>query len=121
MVVGAPGKNAANWREKSGYNIQTEAQRKQQYIPHSNPRVRTRKGVPELKRGVSVSLCGRHKAAGRVARMSVSRRDASCLWQALAGIPPGLNDNPEVVVIEGRSYDLIKVPRFKDFYRSRII
>ncbi len=34
---------------------------------------------------------------------------------------PGLNDAPEVVSIDGREYDLIKVPRFKDFYRGRII
>ena len=34
---------------------------------------------------------------------------------------PGLNDNPEVVTIEGTEYDLIKVPRLKGFYRSRII
>ena len=33
----------------------------------------------------------------------------------------GLNDAPEVRNIEGRDYDLIKVPRFKDFYRGRII
>ncbi len=34
---------------------------------------------------------------------------------------PGLNDSPEVVSIDGREYDLIKVPRYKDFYRGRII
>ncbi len=34
---------------------------------------------------------------------------------------PGLNDSPEVVSIDGREYDLIRVPRFKDFYRGRII
>lgn len=34
---------------------------------------------------------------------------------------PGLNDNPEVVTIDGAEYDLIKVPRPKGFYRSRII
>lgn len=34
---------------------------------------------------------------------------------------PGLNDNPEVIKIDGREYDLIRVPRFKDFYRGRII
>jgi GT2 family glycosyltransferase len=34
---------------------------------------------------------------------------------------PGLNDNPEVVTIDGRQMDLIKVPRYKDFYRQRII
>jgi glycosyltransferase involved in cell wall biosynthesis len=34
---------------------------------------------------------------------------------------PGLNDNPEVVRIEGVEYDLIKVPRYRDFYRGRII
>lgn len=34
---------------------------------------------------------------------------------------PGLNANPEVVHMDGRDYDLIKVPRFKDFYRGRII
>ena len=33
----------------------------------------------------------------------------------------GLNDAPEVRHIEGRDYDLIRVPRFKDFYRGRII
>jgi len=33
----------------------------------------------------------------------------------------GLNDTPEVRNIEGRDYDLIKIPRFKDFYRGRII
>lgn len=34
---------------------------------------------------------------------------------------PGLNDNPEVVRIAGQEYDLIRVPRFKNFYRGRII
>jgi GT2 family glycosyltransferase len=34
---------------------------------------------------------------------------------------PGLNDNPEVVTIDGAEYDLIRVPRPKGFYRSRII
>jgi hypothetical protein len=34
---------------------------------------------------------------------------------------PVLNDNPEVVTIDGRAYDLIKVPRYSGFYRSRII
>ncbi len=34
---------------------------------------------------------------------------------------PGLNDNPEVVTVEGREYDLIRVPRLKGFYRGRII
>ncbi len=34
---------------------------------------------------------------------------------------PGLNDSPEVISMDGREYDLIQVPRFKDFYRGRII
>jgi GT2 family glycosyltransferase len=34
---------------------------------------------------------------------------------------PGLNDNPEVKIIDGREYDLIRVPRLKGFYRGRII
>ncbi len=34
---------------------------------------------------------------------------------------PELNANPEVVKQDGRDYDLIRVPRFKDFYRGRII
>ena len=34
---------------------------------------------------------------------------------------PELNTSPEVKKIEGREYDLIRVPRFKDFYRGRII
>lgn len=34
---------------------------------------------------------------------------------------PNLNDDPEVITIEGREYDLIKVPRLKDYYRGRII
>lgn len=34
---------------------------------------------------------------------------------------PGLNDNPETVEIDGAEWDLIKVPRPKGFYRSRII
>jgi glycosyltransferase involved in cell wall biosynthesis len=34
---------------------------------------------------------------------------------------PSLNDNPEVVTIDGRKYDLIRVPRFSEFYRGRII
>ena len=34
---------------------------------------------------------------------------------------PDLNANPEVITLEGRDYDLIRVPRFKDFYRGRII
>lgn len=34
---------------------------------------------------------------------------------------PELNKAPEVVMLDGREYDLIKVPRFKDFYRGRII
>lgn len=32
-----------------------------------------------------------------------------------------LNDDPEVVTIAGREYDLIKVPRLKNLYRGRII
>ena len=34
---------------------------------------------------------------------------------------PGLNDNPETVTIDGAEYDLIRVPRPKGFYRTRII
>ena len=34
---------------------------------------------------------------------------------------PGLNDNPEVVTIDGAEYDLIRVPRPKGFYRGRVI
>ena len=34
---------------------------------------------------------------------------------------PDLNSNPEVVTLEGREYDLIRVPRLKDFYKGRII
>jgi GT2 family glycosyltransferase len=34
---------------------------------------------------------------------------------------PGLNANPEVITIDGREYDLIKVPRYKNYYRDRII
>lgn len=34
---------------------------------------------------------------------------------------PGLNDNPESVTIDGAEYDLIRVPRPKAFYRTRII
>ena len=34
---------------------------------------------------------------------------------------PGLNDDPEVVTIDGAEYDLIRVPRPKGFYRGRII
>lgn len=34
---------------------------------------------------------------------------------------PDLNNNPEVVTLVGREYDLIRVPRFKDFYRGRIV
>jgi GT2 family glycosyltransferase len=34
---------------------------------------------------------------------------------------PGLNDAPEVRRMDGRDYDLIKVPRLSGFYRGRII
>jgi GT2 family glycosyltransferase len=34
---------------------------------------------------------------------------------------PNLNDAPEVVTVNGREFDLIKTPKFKDFYRGRII
>lgn len=34
---------------------------------------------------------------------------------------PALNANPEVRVINGIEYDLIRVPRYKGFYRNRII
>lgn len=34
---------------------------------------------------------------------------------------PTLNDDPQVVTIQGVDYDLIKVPRLKGFYRGRII
>jgi len=34
---------------------------------------------------------------------------------------PELNADPEVRVINGMEYDLIKVPRYKGFYRNRII
>lgn len=34
---------------------------------------------------------------------------------------PGLNDNPEVRKLDGRDYDIIKVPRLSGFYRNRII
>ena len=32
-----------------------------------------------------------------------------------------LNEAAEVVTLDGREYDLIRVPRLKDFYKSRII
>lgn len=32
---------------------------------------------------------------------------------------PGINDKPEVVTADGREYDLIRIPKFKDFYRGR--
>ena len=34
---------------------------------------------------------------------------------------PGLNVNPETVMIDGVEWDLIKVPRPKGFYGGRII
>ncbi len=34
---------------------------------------------------------------------------------------PELNANPEVITVEGRKYDLIKVPRLHGFYTNRII
>lgn len=34
---------------------------------------------------------------------------------------PGLNDDPQVVTIDGAEYDLIRVPRPKGFYRGRVI
>lgn len=34
---------------------------------------------------------------------------------------PDLNLNPEVVVVNGQEFDLIRVPRLKGFYRNRII
>lgn len=34
---------------------------------------------------------------------------------------PHLNDNPETIVLDGKEYDLIKVPRLKGYYRHRII
>lgn len=34
---------------------------------------------------------------------------------------PGLNATPEEITIDGRQYDLIKVPRFRAYYRDRII
>lgn len=34
---------------------------------------------------------------------------------------PRLNAEPEVITLDGREYDLIKVPRYKDFYRERIV
>lgn len=36
-------------------------------------------------------------------------------------LPAGINENPEEVLINGEAYDLIKVPRLKGFYRSRVI
>lgn len=34
---------------------------------------------------------------------------------------PRLNVEPEVVTLDGREYDLIKVPRYANFYRGRVI
>ena len=34
---------------------------------------------------------------------------------------PELNANPEIITVEGREYDLIKVPRLHGFYTNRII
>jgi len=34
---------------------------------------------------------------------------------------PDLNAKPETITLDGRQYDLIKVPRLKDFYKGRII
>lgn len=34
---------------------------------------------------------------------------------------PGINANPATMTSQGREYDLIRVPRFKDFYRNRVI
>jgi GT2 family glycosyltransferase len=44
-------------------------------------------------------------------------------WYSLQPELQGLNDNPETVYIAalGREMDLIKVPRWKNFYRGRII
>jgi GT2 family glycosyltransferase len=47
--------------------------------------------------------------------------------RAVCGLPDGtmelslLNAAPQVVAIDGREYDLIRVPRFKGFYVNRII
>lgn len=35
--------------------------------------------------------------------------------------PMGLNDNPEQIVVEGRLFDLIKVPRWPNLYRDRLV
>lgn len=34
---------------------------------------------------------------------------------------PGINENPQVVTVDGREMDLIAVPRYKGFYRGRVI
>jgi glycosyltransferase involved in cell wall biosynthesis len=34
---------------------------------------------------------------------------------------PRLNEKPEIVAIDGREFDLIRVPRYSGFYRGRII
>ncbi len=34
---------------------------------------------------------------------------------------PGLNDSPETVTVNGVEFDLIRVPRYKGFYRGRVI
>lgn len=34
---------------------------------------------------------------------------------------PDMNTNPETIKVDGREYDLIKVPRYSGFYRGRII
>lgn len=34
---------------------------------------------------------------------------------------PGLNAEPETVDVEGRAYDLIRVPRYAGFYKGRVI
>lgn len=89
--------------------------------PDSNERIS--KGVREFVDKWCAKLCGKNVNyhSTNVLRWDDWHCNALYLEEYWKLRMPGLNASPEVVTIEGREYDLIKVPRYKGFYTGRII
>ena len=111
----------AGWKMGVAKEVAVQHQAKQTTDPEAHARIG--RGVVEWMNKWVPYFCG--KGMGYHSTNVLRFEDWPCnalyleeYWKIRM---PELNSNPEVVVLEGREYDLIKVPRYKDFYKGRII
>jgi GT2 family glycosyltransferase len=111
----------AGWKMGVAKEVAVQHQAKQTTDPEAHARIG--RGVVEWMNKWVPYFCGKvmNYHSTNVLRFEDWPCNALYLEEYWKIRMPELNSNPEVVVLEGREYDLIKVPRYKDFYKGRII